>query len=122
MKTRRKTGTGRKQKAASAKNALVSALASDCTIAQTGTIKKQLAKVVDRSQTVTLDLSAVRRIDTAGFQLLVSFIRERRAAGRNVQCERASEAFSVTAGLLGLSALFGPVTQDPVANPAAGAA
>jgi ABC-type transporter Mla MlaB component len=134
MNMRRKTGISRKRqaapagrraatarpakaaagKAASAKRSTsrVAALAADCTIAQAVSLKSQLAKVLGAPGAVTVNLSSVRRIDTAGFQVLAAFIRERRAAGRAVQCEGASESFTVTAGLLGLGALFSPVTDD----------
>jgi ABC-type transporter Mla MlaB component len=138
MTTRRKTGTGRTQKAAPAKRPAASrlgkvsarqgaprtaALAADCTIAQAMAIKAQLAKVVSRPAAVTLDLSCIRRIDTAGFQVLAAFVRERRAAGHDVQFHGASDAFSVTANLLGLGALFGTVSDDRLLRtPAAGRA
>jgi ABC-type transporter Mla MlaB component len=78
---------------------------ADCTIAQAGTLKADLARVLEEPA-VTLDLSAVRRIDTAALQVLTSFIRERRAAGRDVECQGASDAFLATADVLGLRALF----------------
>jgi len=93
---------------------------ADCTIAQTGDLKADLARVLDVPAAVTLDLSAVRRIDTAALQVLTSFIRERRAAGRDVECRGASDAFLVTADVLGLRALFCPVMDDRLAAPAMG--
>src|SRR5262245_4810032 len=147
MNTRRKTGTSRARQAAPAKRrtaagssakaagkpakaaarkaapakrsaSRVASLAADCTIAQAGALKSQLAKVVSASGAVTVDLSSVRRIDTAGFQVLAAFIRERHSAGRDVRCEGASESFTVTAHLLGLSALFSPVRDDRLLAPA----
>jgi phospholipid transport system transporter-binding protein len=93
---------------------------ADCTIAQAGDLKADLARVLDAAAAVTLDLSAVRRIDTAALQVLTSFIRERRAAGRGVECQGASDAFLATADVLGLRALFSPVIDDRLAAPAAG--
>ena len=138
MTTRRKTGTGRTQPAVPAKRHAAprpgkllarkgaprtAALTADCTVAQAAAMKAQLAKVVSRAATVTLDLSAVRRIDTAGFQVLAAFVRERRTAGHDVQFHGASDAFSVTANLLGLGALFGTATDDRLLRtPAAGRA
>ena len=95
-------------------------LANDCTIAQAGDIKSQLSKVLTNAAPVAIDLSNVRRIDTAGLQVLAAFIRERRAAGREVRCEGATEAFQVTATLLGLGALFSPAMDDRLSAPAAG--
>lgn len=79
---------------------------ADFTIAQTADVKKQLARMLAKPAAVTLDLSAIRRIDTAGLQVLTAFIRERRAAGRAVHCSGASESFTVTAQMLGLGAVF----------------
>jgi len=79
---------------------------TDFTIAQTADVKKQLSRMLAQPAAVTLDLSAIRRIDTAGLQVLTAFIRERRAAGRPVECSGASESFTVTAQMLGLGAVF----------------
>jgi ABC-type transporter Mla MlaB component len=69
-------------------------------------MKSDLARVLAKPVAVTLDLSAIRRIDTAALQVLTSFIRERRAAGRGVECRGATDAFLATADVLGLRALF----------------
>jgi anti-anti-sigma regulatory factor len=96
------------RKAGAAKNAVhaVATFPADCTIAQAEDIKSQLARMLAKPAGVTLDLSTIRRIDTAALQVLTSFIRDRRAAGREVSCSGASEPFMLTAELLGLSALF----------------
>jgi anti-anti-sigma regulatory factor len=104
--------------AAAHKQTQSAALEADCTIAQAGAIKKRLARVLAKPAPVTLDLSDVRRIDTAGLQVLAAFIRERRAAGRGVECQGASESFLITANLLGLGALFSPVMDDRPSAPA----
>jgi ABC-type transporter Mla MlaB component len=83
-------------------------------------LKADLARVLAKPAVVTLDLSAVRRVDTAALQVLTSFIRERRAAGRGVECQGASDAFLATADVLGLRALFSPVTDDRIAEGVAG--
>jgi phospholipid transport system transporter-binding protein len=51
-----------------------------------------------------LNGSAVARIDTAGLQLLVAFIRERRAANQPVDWQSVSAAVRDTASLIGVSA------------------
>jgi anti-anti-sigma regulatory factor len=79
---------------------------ADFTIAQADDVKKQLTRILTQPAPVTLDLSSIRRIDTAGLQVLAAFIRERRAAGRPVECSGASESFTVTAHMLGLGAVF----------------
>jgi ABC-type transporter Mla MlaB component len=91
---------------ASAASAPLAAIPADCTIAQAADLKADLARVLTKPVAVTIDLSAVRRIDTAALQVLTSFIRERRAAGRGVECQGASDAFLATADVLGLRALF----------------
>jgi ABC-type transporter Mla MlaB component len=128
MTTRRKAGSARGKKAAPRKKAAASrvraaapararaAAASgsrfpaDFTIAQADHVKAQLARMVAKPTTVTLDLSPIRRIDTAGLQVLTAFIRERRAAGHAVECAGASDAFRVTAQMLGLGAFFDAAT------------
>jgi ABC-type transporter Mla MlaB component len=84
------------------------ALGAECTIEHAPALQKQLAKVLAARARVTLDFSAVKRCDTAGMQVLVAFIRERRGAGRDVELASLSDNFLATAKLLGLSALFAP--------------
>jgi ABC-type transporter Mla MlaB component len=105
---------------ASAGTAPLATIPTDCTIAQANDLKADLARVLAKPAVVTLDLSAVRRVDTAALQVLTSFIRERRAAGRGVECQGASDAFLATADVLGLRALFSPVTDDRIAEGVAG--
>ncbi|HEV7715653.1 MAG TPA: STAS domain-containing protein, partial [Steroidobacteraceae bacterium] len=109
-----------KTASASATVTVLAPLAADCTIAQAGTLKSRLTRALTKLACVTLDLAAVRRVDTAGIQVLAAFIRERRAAGRDVDCQGMTEAFRVTAQLLGLGALFGPVVDGRLSAPAAG--
>jgi len=143
MTTRRKSGAARKKQSAPRKRSAAGrqtpvaprsrtarkgeredpvVFAADCTIAQGGDVKARLARALARPTCVTLDLSAIRRVDTAGLQLLAAFIRERRAAGREVNCHDPSENLRITANLLGLGALFSPVIDDRLAAPAAGRA
>jgi ABC-type transporter Mla MlaB component len=95
-----------KARASASDAAPLATLPADCTIAQTEDMKSDLARVLAKPVAVTLDLSAIRRIDTAALQVLTSFIRERRAAGRGVECRGATDAFLATADVLGLRALF----------------
>ena len=101
-------------------SAPLATLPADCTIAQAHELKADLARVLASPAAVTLELSAVRRIDTAALQVLTSFIRERRAAARGVECRGASDAFLATADVLGLRALFSPVKDDRFAEGVAG--
>jgi len=89
-----------------AKRAAVTALGADCTIEHAPGLHRELAKVLAERACVTLDFSAVKRCDTAGLQVLVAFIRERREAGRELELASLSESFLATVQLLGLRAVF----------------
>ncbi len=55
-----------------------------------------------RSDNIDIDASAVERIDTAGFQILVSFCRALEKSGRKARITQASDTFCSNAKLLGL--------------------
>jgi phospholipid transport system transporter-binding protein len=93
-------GTG--QKAGS----VAFAVAAECTVADSSSLKSGLAKLVDESDVVTLDISAVQRIDTAGLQVIAAFVRERESHGRQVKWQGSATALSTAARLLGLSTLL----------------
>jgi ABC-type transporter Mla MlaB component len=78
-------------------------LAAECTVAQADTLKSELGRRLQEPAPVTLDVSAVQRIDTAGLQLLAAFIRDRRTAGRAVTWRGQAAALTTAAGLLGLN-------------------
>jgi anti-anti-sigma regulatory factor len=82
------------------------ALAAECTIADASQLKSGLEKLLNDTEVVILDISAVQRIDTAGIQVITAFIRERESQGR--QCQWQGQAPAVTAAikLLGLDALL----------------
>lgn len=84
----------------------VVAAGAECTIAHAANLHAQLAAVIDEASPVSLDLSAVKRVDTAGLQVLAAFVRQRRLAGLMLTCVGAAEPFLGTAKLLGLGALF----------------
>jgi ABC-type transporter Mla MlaB component len=77
-------------------------LATECTVAEADALKSELGRRVQRPDPVTLDVSAVQRIDTAGLQLLAAFVRDRRTAGRAVAWRGRASALETAAGLLGL--------------------
>ncbi|HTX04430.1 MAG TPA: STAS domain-containing protein [Steroidobacteraceae bacterium] len=77
-------------------------LAAECTVAEAESLKAQLVRRLDEAGPVTVDVSAVQRIDTAGLQLLAAFVRDRRTAGRAVQWRGRAAALDSAAGLLGL--------------------
>jgi ABC-type transporter Mla MlaB component len=82
------------------------AVAAECTVADASSLKAGLAKLLDESDAVTLDISAVQRIDTAGLQVIVTFIRERERQGRQVLWHGHAPAMVTAAKLLGLSSLL----------------
>ena len=53
-------------------------LAADCTVAEADALKSELARRLDEPGAVTMDVTALQRIDTAGLQLLAAFVRDRR--------------------------------------------
>ncbi len=82
------------------------AVAAECTVADAGSLKSELAKLLEEPQTVTLDISAVQRIDTAGLQVIATFVRERESLGRQVHWRGEAAALANAARLLGLDALL----------------
>jgi|SRR5882757_4683449 len=82
------------------------AVAAECTVADASSLKAGLAKLLDDTDIVTLDISAVQRIDTAGLQVIATFVREREARGRLVQWQGAAPALATAAQLLGLGSLL----------------
>jgi phospholipid transport system transporter-binding protein len=77
-------------------------LAADCTVAEAETLKSELTARLQESDPVTIDVSALQRIDTAGLQLLAAFVRDRRTAGRVIAWRGRASALDAAAGLLGL--------------------
>jgi phospholipid transport system transporter-binding protein len=82
------------------------AVAAECTVADAGALKASLAKLLDDSGVVTLDVSAVQRIDTAGLQVITTFVRERESQGRQVEWRGTAPALVAAAKLLGLSSFL----------------
>jgi ABC-type transporter Mla MlaB component len=82
------------------------AVAAECTVADASSLKAGLAKLLDESGIVTLDVSAVQRIDTAGLQVIAAFVRERESQGRQVEWRGSAPALTAAAKLLGLSSFL----------------
>jgi len=82
------------------------AVAAECTVADASSLKTGLAKLLEQPGIVTLDIGAVQRIDTAGLQVIATFIRERESHGRQVQWHGHAPALSAATKLLGLAALL----------------
>jgi ABC-type transporter Mla MlaB component len=82
------------------------ALAAECTVADASSLKSGLAKLLADTDAVTVDISCVQRIDTAGLQLIAAFMLARESQGRQVQWKGAAPAIVTAARLLGLSTLL----------------
>ena len=92
------------------------AVAAECTVADAGTLKSGLAKLLEDTGVVTLDISSVQRIDTAGLQVIATFVRERESLGRQVEWRGAAPSLAAAAKLLGLSSLLKlPTSVEPSA-------
>jgi ABC-type transporter Mla MlaB component len=81
-------------------------VAAECTVADASSLKSELAKLLDETEVVTLDIGSVQRIDTAGLQLIATFVRERETHGRQVQWQGNAPVLATAAKLLGLSTLL----------------
>jgi anti-anti-sigma regulatory factor len=68
----------------------------------------RLTMVLKSARPVTVDVRAVRRIDTASMQLLAAFARDRRSSGLAVATVGDSPAFDEAVRLLGLAAILKP--------------
>jgi ABC-type transporter Mla MlaB component len=79
---------------------------TECVIANAESLKSQLCQLLPAAAPVTLDLSALQRVDTAGLQLLAAFVRERVAQGREVRTLGAAPGVLAAAALLGLGPLL----------------
>lgn len=104
-----KRGTQQRRPAAArtkAPRAAALMLSAECTVAEADSLKAGLARLVDKATAVTLDVSALQRIDTAGLQLLAAFVRDRRAAARAVEWRGSAPALDAAANLLGLRGML----------------
>jgi ABC-type transporter Mla MlaB component len=81
-------------------------LAAECLVAEASSLKAQLARLIDEPLPVTLDISALQRIDTAALQLITAFVRERAGHGRPLQWHGTAPVLASAARLLGLTMLL----------------
>ncbi|HEV7442896.1 MAG TPA: STAS domain-containing protein [Steroidobacteraceae bacterium] len=82
------------------------ALAAECTVSDAGSLKERLAGLLQEPQAVTLDVTALQRIDTAGLQVITAFVRERAGHGRPVEWQGTAPVLATAARLLGLTSLL----------------
>ena len=81
-------------------------LAAECAIDSADKLKADLLRLKERAG-VSIDASAVQRIDTATLQVLAAFARDRRAVGLPLEWVGVPDAFAEAARLLNLSAALG---------------
>jgi ABC-type transporter Mla MlaB component len=82
-------------------------LAANCSVKDAAALKTSLSKVAKQNAAVTLDTSAVERVDTATMQLLCAFVRDRSGREQRVTWRGESQALQDAARLLGVRALLG---------------
>lgn len=82
-------------------------LAANCSVKDAAALKTSLCAVATQSTAVTLDVSAVERVDTATMQLLCAFVRARGGRNQSVTWRGESQALKDAVRLLGVGALLG---------------
>jgi anti-anti-sigma regulatory factor len=107
----KRTGAARGGRAAAAAKRAAAprgiiALPAECTLAGAEGLKLRLATLLRDENCVTVDVSGVRRIDTASLQLLAAFARDRSCERLAVELRGDSPAFAEGVRLLGLARLF----------------
>jgi len=83
------------------------ALPAECTVGDANSLKENLAALLEEPLPVTLDITSLQRIDTAGLQVIAAFIRERAGHGRAVQWQGTTPIMTTAAQLLGLTSALG---------------
>jgi ABC-type transporter Mla MlaB component len=81
-------------------------LSAECMVSQAAALKEQLAALLEQPLPVTLDISSLQRIDTAGLQVITAFVRDRAAHGREVAWHGEAPVLATAAQLLGLTSLL----------------
>jgi ABC-type transporter Mla MlaB component len=82
-------------------------LSANCSVKDAAALKTSLCALANESTEVTLDVSAVERIDTATMQLLCAFVRDRIGRNQKVAWRGESQALQDAVRLLGVGALLG---------------
>lgn len=84
----------------------VQTLPTECLVAGASTLKESLRGLLDEPQPITIDITPLQRIDTAGLQVLTAFVRERAVHGRTVEWRGTAPSLTAAAQLLGLTSLL----------------
>ena len=82
-------------------------LTAECLVSGASTLKQSLASLLDEPQPITLDITALQRIDAAGLQVLTACVRERTGNGHTVDWRGTAPALTSAAQLLCLTSLLG---------------
>ena len=109
---KRRAVAGRKRPVPAAAVTAALSLAAECTVAEADSLKTALVRLLPESRPVSLHIGSLRRIDTAGVQLLAAFARDRRAAGRRIEWLGRAPVLDAAATLLGLRGMLGLPAED----------
>jgi anti-anti-sigma regulatory factor len=82
-------------------------LPATCTLREAGELQQQLLKARPGVQGITLDGGDVRRIDTAGLQLLAALALREAEAGRPLQWQNISDDLRAAGTRAGLATALG---------------
>ncbi len=85
-------------------------LAGSLTVRDTGTMKAEFLSVLEDSHDVVIDVSEVREVDTAGAQLLLSFVRAMQGQHLQVSWQGESSALTGVTTMLGMQVPLGMST------------
>ncbi|MFC4308285.1 lipid asymmetry maintenance protein MlaB [Steroidobacter flavus] len=90
-------------------------LASNCSVKDAAALKTSLSAFSNHGDAVTVDVSAVERVDTATMQLLCAFVRDRSGRNQSVAWRGESAALQDAVRLLGVGELLGFETKGVAA-------
>lgn len=90
-------------------------LAANCSVKDAAALKTSLCAFSNHGDAVTVDVSAVERVDTATMQLLCAFVRDRGGRNQGVSWRGESQALQDAVRLLGVGALLGLETKGVAA-------
>lgn len=93
-------------------NVLPFVLETELGIQQVGRLRQQLTELLNQNDSIELDASAVKSVDTAVLQLLMVLKKAAVADGKAFVIDFPSEPFIDAAGLLGLSEMLGVDQAD----------
>jgi len=76
------------------------------TIAQSATLHSQLADIREQDSAVSMNISQLKQVDTAGVQLLYGFQRDAAAKGMNLLWSEPPPVLRDAASILGMPAFY----------------